>query len=220
LLLDKILIILYCFIDQENLIGQQMEDTESLYVIENLEQLRALADPLRTRILEALARQPKTTSQLAEMFGETNNKLHYHVHELERFGLIKLVEKRERGGVLEKYYRAVARDFTIAPALLSPSTSNDVIEVVRSYFDQMVQGLTQTLERSNNTEKPSESVHLDSEAIWMTEDEYRELIRQFGALIAPFLEPRSEKGERAWRTYFVLHTSPHDEEGPKTTSAE
>lgn len=220
--LDKKRIVLYCLIDQENLIGQQMEKVEGLYVIESLEQLRALADPLRTRILEALVRQSRTTSQLAELFGETNNKLHYHVHEMERFGLIKLVEKRERGGVLEKYYRAVARDFTIAPALLSPSTTNDVVEVVRSHFDRMVQGLAQSLERggaeAGSGEKISESVHITTDAMWMTEEESKELVQQINALIAPLMQPRGEAGERAWRVYFVLHTSPQDEEVKKTES--
>jgi DNA-binding transcriptional ArsR family regulator len=199
-------------IDQENLTGQEMENVEGVYVIENLEQLRAIADPLRTRILEALVREPKTTSQLAELLGETNNKLHYHVHELERFGLIKLVEKRERGGVLEKYYRAVARDYTIAPALLGTSSSSEVITIIRDHFDQIVQGIAQSLERIDPNVKPSVSLSINRDTLWMTEEEFQELVRQFDALIAPFLEPRSSTGERSWLMYFVAHSGPQDKD--------
>src|SRR5262245_16558650 len=136
-----------------------MENVDTIYVIENLEQLRALADSLRTRVLEELIRQPMTTSQLADMLGETNNKMHYHVHELERFGLIKLVEKREKGGVIEKYYRAVAKNFTIAPAILQPSANSEITKVIRMHFDQIIQGVVETFERRTIDANPNEHVN-------------------------------------------------------------
>jgi len=73
------------------------------YEIENIEQLRAIADVLRLRIIDILQKQPMTVTQLGEVLGLAPAKVHYHVRELERVGLLRLVETREKGGILEKY---------------------------------------------------------------------------------------------------------------------
>ena len=56
------------------------------YEIETIEQLRAIADMRRARILELLRDQPMTVTQLGELMGEAPAKIHYHVRELERVG--------------------------------------------------------------------------------------------------------------------------------------
>jgi hypothetical protein len=43
--------------------------------------------------------------------------------ELDRVGLLKLVETREKGGILEKYYQPVAHEIGVNKALLSAQTS-------------------------------------------------------------------------------------------------
>jgi len=83
------------------------------YIIEDLEQLKVLADPFRIKLLERLVEEALTVKQLAERIDESPAKVHYHVKELERVGLIKLVKTREKGGILEKYYRAVAELFRL-----------------------------------------------------------------------------------------------------------
>lgn len=95
-------------------------------VLDSLAQLGALAHPLRQRALRALADEPRTNKQLAALLGEPPARLHFHVRELERAGLIALVEERPKGGVLEKYYRAVARGFRLGPALGAAPEAGDV----------------------------------------------------------------------------------------------
>src|SRR5579875_2308990 len=89
------------------------------YEIETLEQLRAIADMLRLRIVDLLYERPMTVTQLAERLGIAPAKVHYHVRELEKVGLLRLVETREKGGILEKYYQPVARDIAVEKQLLS-----------------------------------------------------------------------------------------------------
>ncbi len=87
---------------------------EEVYALKDLEQVKVLADPLRLRILEALCQQPMTTKQVARLLGEKHpTKLYHHVEALERVSLIKLVKTKRNRGTVEKYYRAVARDFTV-----------------------------------------------------------------------------------------------------------
>jgi DNA-binding transcriptional ArsR family regulator len=88
-----------------------------VHSIEDLSALRAMTDPLRKQILRELQPEPRTTARLAAILGEKPTKLHYHVHELERHGLIELVETRMKGNLQEKYYRAAAEYYRVDPRL-------------------------------------------------------------------------------------------------------
>lgn len=71
--------------------------------------LRALAHPLRLRMMELFAESPKTTKQVADMLGQPPTRLYHHVAALERSGLLVLKETRKNRGTVEKWYAAVAR---------------------------------------------------------------------------------------------------------------
>lgn len=94
-----------------------MEAAEE-FRIEEIEQLRAIADPLRQRILRALCCRPATTKQIAPLLGEKPSRLYHHVELLEKAGLIRLVETRQNRGTLEKYYLTVAKHFDVDRELL------------------------------------------------------------------------------------------------------
>jgi DNA-binding transcriptional ArsR family regulator len=69
----------------------------------------------RMAILAALHDERATISQIAERLGVHPANLTRHVRTLEAAGLVVLVEKRETGRNLEKYYEASARSFDVAP---------------------------------------------------------------------------------------------------------
>jgi predicted transcriptional regulator len=86
----------------------------AVHIIKNLDQIRALADPLRQQILGGFVSQPRTTKQVAELLELPATRLYRHVDHLERVGLIELVETRQKRGTTEKYFRAIANRFSIA----------------------------------------------------------------------------------------------------------
>jgi len=77
-------------------------------LLDSMEQLKALADPLRQQLLEQFAKQPATTKQVATTLGYQPTRLYHHVGKLEAAGLIRLVEKRPVRGATEKYYETTA----------------------------------------------------------------------------------------------------------------
>jgi DNA-binding transcriptional ArsR family regulator len=77
--------------------------------------LRALAHPLRLRMMELFAESPKTTKQVAELLGQPPTRLYHHVAALERAGLLVLKETRQNRGAIEKWYGGVAQQLQ-APA--------------------------------------------------------------------------------------------------------
>src|SRR6185312_11987563 len=110
-------------------------DLPEVYELETLEQMRAIADELRTRIAEALTHRAMTVTQLGELLGQAPAKIHYHVRELERVGLVRLVATREKSGILEKYYRAVARTFTASRTLLMNAPADEAFAAMRAFLD-------------------------------------------------------------------------------------
>jgi len=78
-------------------------------------ELRALAHPLRLRLLERFAEQPRTTKQVAELLGLPPTRLYHHVAALERAGLLVLRKTRPNRGAIEKWYEAAAHQVRASP---------------------------------------------------------------------------------------------------------
>lgn len=77
----------------------------------------ALIDPLRARILAALA-EPGSATTVAAALGLPRQQVNYHVRALEACGLVALVEERPRRGVVERVVRATARSYVVSPSVL------------------------------------------------------------------------------------------------------
>jgi len=69
-------------------------------------EIRALAHPLRLRLMELFAETPRTTKQVADLLGEPPTRLYHHVAALERAGLLRLKETRQNRGTTEKWFEA------------------------------------------------------------------------------------------------------------------
>jgi DNA-binding transcriptional ArsR family regulator len=70
---------------------------------------KALAHPLRLDILRHLGDRTASPSEIAEEIGAPLTNVSYHVRKLRALGLIKLVRKTPKRGVVEHYYSAVRR---------------------------------------------------------------------------------------------------------------
>ena len=91
---------------------------QPVYIIEELEQLKTISDPLRARVLLYLIEKAYTGQQLAKLLGMARAKVHYHLNELERHNLIFVVRTELKNGIVQKFYRAVARGFVPGENLL------------------------------------------------------------------------------------------------------
>jgi DNA-binding transcriptional ArsR family regulator len=68
--------------------------------------VKALAHPLRIRILAMLADRSASPVQLSGKLDATLGTVAYHVRTLHSLGLVELVDTRQRRGATEHYYRA------------------------------------------------------------------------------------------------------------------
>jgi DNA-binding transcriptional ArsR family regulator len=114
-------------------------------LVSDPKQLRALADPLRVRILHILANRAATNQQLAAALDQPQAKVLHHVRYLLDAGLILLVDQQIRGGNVEKYYRARARIHSFRPEPLDLPTFSGPISsaILESATDEHAASMAQ-----------------------------------------------------------------------------
>lgn len=73
--------------------------------------VKALAHPIRMRVLSRLNEVVASPKELAEEFGVSLPMLSYHFRVLSEIGAIELVSETQRRGAIEHHYRALTRAF-------------------------------------------------------------------------------------------------------------
>jgi len=108
-------------------IGRSTPDTPSagLAVVRKDRAAAALTDPTRRRILAAL-QTPGSATTVARDVGLSRQLANYHVHALERAGLVEQVGRRARRGLEERLVRATAAHYLVSPAMLGSPTDAPV----------------------------------------------------------------------------------------------
>lgn len=71
--------------------------------------VKALAHPLRVRILDVLGQRTVSPKGLADELGASLGTVSYHVRALAALGMVQLVARKQRRGATEHFYRATAR---------------------------------------------------------------------------------------------------------------
>jgi len=115
--------------------------TAALDVVFGGDRLRGGLSPVRRRILEEL-REPGSASTLATRLGHPRQRLNYHLRELEKAGLLELVEERRRRGCVERVVRATARAVVTGPEVVG-----DLAAAAQDRFatDTLLAGAARTL---------------------------------------------------------------------------
>jgi len=85
-----------------------------LLVLAKSSQIKAYVHPTRIAILRMLANKKRTVSNVAKELGVHPANITHHFKLLEKVGLIRLVETRDIGKNIEKYYRSIARNFVVS----------------------------------------------------------------------------------------------------------
>jgi DNA-binding transcriptional ArsR family regulator len=89
------------------------ESYADAFTISRADQLHAIGDPTRWRILGLLLESPASIQELARALGVAKGTISHHVRVLHRAGLIRLAETHRVRGVVEKRYARVARQFRL-----------------------------------------------------------------------------------------------------------
>jgi DNA-binding transcriptional ArsR family regulator len=88
-------------------------DLDEMLVVTAPGQLRAVADALRTTLLDLLLERAATVTEMAQAVGRPKSTVAYHVSLLVDVGLLRVVRTRRVRAIEERYYGRVARTLYI-----------------------------------------------------------------------------------------------------------
>lgn len=192
-------------------------------VIEEPAAAEASLDPIRSRILAALA-EPGSATMLAGRLGLPRQKVNYHLKELERHGLVELSEERRKGNVTERLYRATAASYVISPIVLAavspdPSRSPDQLSArwLLALGSRLVQEVGQLLTGAARAGRRVASFGIDAEVRFASAGDRaafaEELAQTVAALVGRYHD-ETAPGGRSHRVIVGLHQMPATAEPP------
>jgi predicted ArsR family transcriptional regulator len=180
-------------------------------VLNNLEQVKVFANPLRARLVEVFAEKARTAKQAAEILGQKPTKLYHHVDALERVGLIKLVRTQKKRGTLEKYYRTVAKRFSVDSRLFQMKEhGKEMLGEFRAMFQTMFENTMQEINESISgrlicpDRKETEAI-IARKHIYTTHDKVKKLQQKIRKLLDEFAAAEEKKGEIEYRLMLVFY---------------
>ena len=113
-------------------------DLPDALLVSDVEQLRALADPLRIEILDVMGQHPIrswTAKELAGRIGGSQTRLYRHLALLEERGLIRVASTRVVSGITERRYQVMALNYRMDRSLVLGGGAgelavNEVLDIV------------------------------------------------------------------------------------------
>jgi DNA-binding transcriptional ArsR family regulator len=150
-------------------------------VVSDREQLRALADDLRARIISLLRERAWSNQELSRELGVPKGTVGHHMKVLESAGLIHVVRTRQVRAVTEKYYGRVARLFLFEPE--DPA-------------DARALGATTMRQAAHELEQAPEGASWGFVRARLTPEDARKFHRRLGRLLDDFRAREVAEGTR------------------------
>lgn len=190
------------------------------YDVTDPEALKSLAIPERVKILELFEDlEPRTAKQIATELGENAARLHYHVKELVRVGLLEQVDTRVKGSIVEKYYQPVAKLITVKMQVMIEENAHQLSDAMFSPIRTTEQDLMRTLNHFIASDMDVRKEYKDTFAYNLTEfnltmDERKQFLAELLGLFQKYRELELEDNRRKYKFYNILfpYTPPDSSE--------
>lgn len=181
-------------------------DLPPIALVRDPDQAFALVQPERLRLLDALS-QPDSAAGLARRLSLPRQRLNYHLKELERVGLLELVEERRRGNCLERVVRATARAYVISPEVLG--SLGHTVDEARDKFSawhlvqaaaRSIKEISLLLARSAQSGKRLATLTLDVEIRFASPSTRAKFAQDLTAAVATLVEKYHDEHAPGGRT--------------------
>ncbi len=172
----------------------------------------SLLDPARLKLLGEL-QQPGSAAGLARRLSLPRQKVNYHLRELEKVGLVRLVEERKKGNCVERVVQATATSYVIDPGILGPLAAEpDRIEdrLSSAYLvavaAKAIRDLAELCARADRAKKPLATFTLQVDVRFATPEDRsafaEELANAVAQLVREYHTPGGDDAGRLHR-FFV-----------------
>jgi DNA-binding transcriptional ArsR family regulator len=200
----------------KKIVGTRIGRVDDVAVIDDPAAAEASLDPVRARLLAALA-EPGSATTLAAQTGLARQKVNYHLRALERHGLVELVEERRKGNCTERVLRATAASYVISPAALpavapDPARAPDQLSAwwLLTLAARLVREVGELITRSRSAGQPVATFAIDSEIRFASAADRAEFARELSGTVkdlAARYHDECAPGGREHRLVVALHPS-------------
>src|SRR6266540_3915159 len=179
-----------------------------------------LLHPVRLRILKAfLGDRALTTTQLAaELDDVPTGSLYRHVALLTKAGVLQVVAERRVRGAVERTYTLRLLAAQVGPAEAAAMTPDEHSQA----FMAFVAGLLADFDRYLAAGTPDfvrDGVSYSGSAMWLTDAEHADFLRDVRTLVQPRLANAPGKGRRRRMLFSVLLPGPENRAGDTVEGA-
>jgi DNA-binding transcriptional ArsR family regulator len=171
-------------------------------------EVRALAHPLRLRMLEVLRAGPATASGLARELGESSGATSYHLRELGKAGFVE--EDEERGNARDRWWRRTTPLFVVSS---DPAGDEEYASALSQLRAVIVKRDEQALQRyfatiSDAPREWQEAGFLGGWTVFATKDEMRALFTLVLTELDKLRRPEDERPADAKQIYVTFRSLP------------
>jgi DNA-binding transcriptional ArsR family regulator len=173
------------------------------------DRLKAMAHPLRLRLLQILREDgPSTATRLAERVGESSGSTSYHLRQLAAHGFVG--DDPDRGGGRERWWRAIAiRTSLETPAIRE--APGDAEAYMRAVAVQDAERVERWLDQLHRTPSEwEEAASLGTYRLRLTADQAEELVTRLHELAAGMRsdDPGDDGGDGTERVFLQFQVLP------------
>lgn len=162
----------------------------------NAREIKALAHPLRLRILRLCGLHELTNKQLSDRLDQDPGTVLYHVRQLLSTGFLEPAEVRTgESGALEKPYRSTGRSWNLDTAL-GEAGPGGPLAPVEAFREEMTDA------------GPDALASLSRFVLHLSEQDAEDLIRRIYGVLSEYTDTDKQRPEQpAYGGIFVLHRS-------------
>jgi DNA-binding transcriptional ArsR family regulator len=194
---------------------------EAIEVVEDPAVAVVALDPLRSRLLALLGREPSSAAGLAPVVGLTRQKVRYHLQALADRGLITEVGQHRHGGLTERVFAASAGAYVVSPAAMgaaAPDPDRVTDRLSASYLvavaARAVREVADLVRRAAAVDRRLPTLTIDTEVRFRSAAERAEFTAELRGhvldLVARYHDDTAPGGRRH-RLIVLAHPSPPED---------
>ena len=132
---------------------------KEVHILNTLEEINIVSDPIRLKIILNLGVTPKTAQNLSDALGVSRSKIHYHLKILEQNGIIEVVDTELINGITQKYFLPVAKAFIPNSEIFNKNLEEKqfAFKIPKKSYESFEKDLNELIEKYKEDDKDTES---------------------------------------------------------------
>lgn len=185
-----------------------MPDLPTQLIVNTVQQLKALGDVTRSRILGIIQLQPATAKQIADKLGIAPGTIGHHLQVLEAAGLAQIIARRLVHGIVAKYYTRTARIFVYDfPAEVGDNTAV-TLSMHTKVRDELVETLTAEAKNNSSTTFPETQCKTAFPHARLSAERAEEYSKRISAIIDDLIREPSHPDGLVYGFYSAIFVAP------------